>query len=149
MIIKPVSPADEIARALIGELDTELAAAYPGLPINGIDAGEFAKAGGYFVVATEADAALGCGAFRPVGSGCAEIKRMYVRPAARRRGVARGILAHLENEIRRRSFLSIVIETGCDQRAAIALYQSVGYFPIPPFLGYVGSPITRCFAKKA
>ena len=165
-MIEAVSPAIDAARELIRELDAEIAALYPGLPINGIDVAEFEQAGGYFVIArtwptqlasdrtlaasaTSSGQAVGCGAFRPVGEQCAEIKRKFVRPSARRRGIARQILLHLEEEIRRRSFRSIVLETGCANSEAIAMYESEGYFPIPAFLGYVGSPISRCYAKKA
>ncbi len=148
-MIIAVSPAIEEARELIRELDTEIGALYPGLPINGIDVAEFERAGGYFVIAREADCTVGCGAFRPVGGQCAEIKRMFVRASARRRGIARQILRHLEEEVRRRGFRSIVLETGCDNSEALALYEAEGYFPIPAFLGYVGSPISRCYAKKA
>ena len=148
-MIVAVSPAIDEARELIRELDGEIVALYPGLPINGIDVAEFEKAGGYFVIAREPGQVLGCGAFRPVGERCAEIKRMFVRTRARRRGIARQILRHLEDEIRRRGFHSIVLETGCNNSGAIALYEAAGYFPIPPFLGYVGSPISRCYAKKA
>jgi len=150
MIITPVDPASPEAAALILELDLDIAARYPGSPINGIDAANFEKAGGYFVVARDGNQALGCGAFRPVvGDVCAEVKRMFVSPAARRRGVARVILRHLEAEIRRRGFQSIVIETGNLQTEAIALYESEDYFPIPAFLNYAASPISRCFAKRA
>jgi len=144
-----VSPANEEARELIRELDTEIATLYPGLPINGIEVAEFEKAGGYFVIARAADYTVGCGAFRPVGEQCAEIKRMFVRASARRRGIARQILRHLEEEVRRRGFRSIVLETGRANSEALALYEAEGYFPIPAFLGYVGSPISRCYAKKA
>lgn len=147
-MIVAVSPGSEEARALIRELDTEIAALYPGLPINGIDVAEFEKAGGYFVIAREKEQAVGCRAFRPVGAHCAEIKRMFVRASARRRGIARGILRHLETEIHARGFRSMVLETGCKNAQAIALYEAAGYFPIPPFLGYVGSPISRCYAKQ-
>ena len=148
-MIVAVSPATDEARELIRELDMEIAALYPGLPINGIDVPEFEKAGGYFVIAREVGLAVGCGAFRPVGDRCAEIKRMFVKASARRRGIARQILRHLEEEIRRRGFRSIVLETGCANSEAMALYEAEGYFPIPTFLGYVGSPISRCYAKRA
>jgi putative acetyltransferase len=148
MTIITVSPAIEEARELIRELDTEIAALYPGSPINGINVQEFESAGGYFVIARESDGAIGCGAFRPVGEQCAEIKRMFVRASARRGGVARQILRHLEEEIRRRGFRSIVLETGNKNSEAMALYEAEGYFPIPAFLGYVGCPISRCYAKR-
>jgi len=149
MKITAISPAADAARALILELDLDIAALYPGLPINGIDAAEFERAGGYFVIAKDGEEAVGCGAFRPVDERCAEIKRMFVRRTARRRGIARQILRHLEEEIRRRGFRSIVLETGYDNTEALALYEAEGYFPIPAYLGYVGSPISRCYVKKA
>jgi putative acetyltransferase len=149
MTIVPVSPATEEARALIRELDIEIEALYPGTSITGIDVAEFEKAGDYFLVAREADQAIGCGGFRRVDERCAEIKRMFVRASARRRGIARQILRHLEAEVRRRGFYTIVLETGCNNAEAIALYEAEGYFPIPAFLGYAGIPISRCYAKWA
>ncbi|MBC8096700.1 MAG: GNAT family N-acetyltransferase [Akkermansiaceae bacterium] len=148
MKITAISPAIEIASALLRELDAELEARYPGNPSRGIDAVNFERAGGYFVVAQDKDRLLGCGAFRPLNDSYAEIKRMFVRPVARHRGIARSILRHLEEEIRRRKFRSIVLETGHRQPEAIGLYESEGYFPIPPFLDYVGNPVSRCYAKK-
>ena len=55
----------------------------------------------------------------------------------------------LEAEVRRRGFCTMVLETGCNNAEARALYESEGYFPIPKFLGYVGIPISRCYAKWA
>jgi len=147
MLIEAVSPVTEEAQGLIRELDAVIAALYPEHPIDGIDGAEFEKAGGYFVVAREAGSAMGCGGFRQVDERCVEIKRMFVRAGARRRGVARQILRHLEAEVHRRGFHSIVLETGCNNAEAIALYEAEGYFPIPAFLGYVGIPISRCYAK--
>jgi GNAT superfamily N-acetyltransferase len=149
MKIETVSPATEMGSALISELDRDLESRYPGSPCHGIDVLNFERAGGYFVVAREGDILLGCGAFRPLGESCAEIKRMFVRPAARRKGVGRAILRHLEEEIRRRKFRSIVLETGIGQPEAISLYESEGYFPIPAFLDYVGNSVSCCYAKRA
>jgi putative acetyltransferase len=147
MTIAAVSPASDEARSLMRELDTEIAALYPGSPISGIDENEFEKAGGYFVVAREADQAMGCGGFVPVDERCAEIKRMFVRATARRRGIARQILRHLEAEVHRRGFRSIFLETGRDNFGARALYKAEGYSPIASFPGCVGIPISRCYAK--
>ncbi len=133
---------------MIRELDLDLTARYPDSPIFGIKPEEFERAGGYFVVAVDSNEPLGCGAFRPIDQTCAELKRMYVMPKARRRDIARQILRHLEAEICRRGFRSIALETGCDNVEAIGLYEAEGYFPIPQFLGYVGNPISRCFAKR-
>jgi GNAT superfamily N-acetyltransferase len=149
MVIAAVSPETEDARALMNELDAEIAALYPKSPIDGIDAAAFQRAGGYFVVATEAGQAVGCGGFKPVAEGCAEIKRMFVRASARRLGIARQILRVLEAEARRRGFHSLVLETGRDNAGAIALYESEGYARTPSFPGCVGIPISRCYLKQA
>ena len=130
------------------ELDAEIAALYPDSMINGIDGVEFEKSGGYFVVAQQENRTIGCGGFRPLDEECAEIKRMFVRPEVRRRGGARQILRHLEEEVRRRGFRSTVLETGCNNTGAIALYESEGYSQIPEFPGCVGNPVSRCYIKR-
>jgi putative acetyltransferase len=147
MHIVPAPPTGSEAQAIIARLDREILAIYPGQPVHGIDAAEFERTGGYFIVAKES-AVIGCGAFRAIDRGRAEIKRMFVAPEARRRGVARSILRHLEAEIRRRGFSTIVLETGSGQPAAIGLYESEGFVPIPAYGEFVGNPISRCYEKK-
>ncbi|WP_040338905.1 GNAT family N-acetyltransferase [Candidatus Blastococcus massiliensis] len=83
---------------------------------------------------------LGCGALRELDDGVAEVKRMYVVPSARRRGVSRAVLAGLEATARQRGWTVLRLETGPLQVAAIALYTSVGYRPIPAFGSYAGDP---------
>jgi len=144
-----VSPGCQEARVLIEALDTEIAALYPETTIVGIDVTEFERAGGYFVIARRESLALGCGGFRPLDPHCVEIKRMFVRPEARRQGIGRQILRHLEEEIRRQCYSSMVLETGCHNTHARSLYEAEGYHPIPAFRGYVGIPISRCYSKEA
>ena len=149
MTILPVSPANGEARALMREMQLEITALYPdSVIITEIDEGEFLSAGGYFVVAAEEAGTVGCGGFRPVNEECAEIKRMFVAPGARRRGIAREILRHLEAEVRRRGFLAAVLETGRDNAAAIALYEAEGYGRIPEFPGCAGLAVSRCYCKR-
>lgn len=75
------------------------------------------------------------GAVRP-----AELKRVYVADDARRGGVARALVAHIEDEARRRGADWLVLETGAPQVAAIALYRRIGYVDIPDFGHYAGAP---------
>jgi GNAT superfamily N-acetyltransferase len=77
----------------------------------------------------------------------AEVKRMYVVPAARGRGLARAMLAHLEATAREAGAEVMVLETGSAQPEAIALYESSGYARIPAFGYYKDSPMVRCFAR--
>jgi len=77
----------------------------------------------------------------------AEIKRMYVAPAARSRSLARAMLAHLEETARAAGALVMVLETGSAQPEAITLYESTSYTTIPGFGHYRASPENRCFAR--
>ena len=78
----------------------------------------------------------------------AEIKRMYVVPAAQRRGHARRMLGHLENTAATAGIEALVLETGIVQPEAIALYLSSGYEPIPGFGYYCGSDLSRTFGHR-
>jgi GNAT superfamily N-acetyltransferase len=96
---------------------------------------------GVVLVARDDDGtALGCGALRALGDGVAEVKRMYVVPAARGRGVSRAVLGALEVAARERGWTTLRLETGPRQPEAIGLYSSAGYGPIEAFGTYVGDP---------
>ncbi|MFD5423934.1 GNAT family N-acetyltransferase [Streptomyces sp. NPDC127084] len=79
--------------------------------------------------------------------GDAEIKRMYVVPAARGLGLARRILALLEADARAAGRTRMVLETGTEQPEAIALYTSSGYEACAKFGHYRHTDLSRCFAK--
>lgn len=79
--------------------------------------------------------------------GDAEIKRMYVVPEARRRGLSRLVLAALEEDARAAGRVRMCLETGTKQPEAIALYTSSGYEPCTPFGLYRFEPLSRCYAK--
>jgi GNAT superfamily N-acetyltransferase len=84
--------------------------------------------------------ALGCGALRFLGEDVAELKRMYVIPQARGRGVARLLLARLESAAMVRGWARLRLETGPRQPEAIALYERSGYRPIGAFGVYLDAP---------
>lgn len=77
-----------------------------------------------------------------------EIKRMYVVPAAQRRGHARAMLTHLEATLAEAGAEVAVLETGTAQPEAIALYEASGYIPIEKFGHYRDQPDQRCFGKR-
>jgi GNAT superfamily N-acetyltransferase len=79
--------------------------------------------------------------------GDAEIKRMYVVPEARGRGLARQLLARLEEDARAAGRTRMVLETGTAQPEAIGLYTSSGYEPAQKFGLYRFEPESRCYAK--
>lgn len=118
-------------------------------------AADFNPPRGHFLLAWEDDRAVGCGGWRArddVGVGLrpgdAELKRMYVVPAARGRGIARVMLAELERTAVVAGRVRMVLETGIRQPEAIALYRSSGYVPAPGFGPYRDEPASRCFARN-
>lgn len=102
-----------------------------------------------FLVARDDDGRpLGCGALRSLGEPVVEIKRMYVRPEARRSGVGAAILEALEGEAIRLGFKVVRLETGPLQPEAIGLYARSGYREIPCFGAAAGAPASRCFERR-
>ena len=102
-----------------------------------------------FVLARDEDGrAVGCGALRHLGGDVAEVKRMFVAGGQRGRGVARAVLAFLEEQALARGWVVLRLETGPLQREAIGLYTSAGYAPIPLFGHYVGSAQSLCFERR-
>ncbi len=140
-----VSLASVEARELIAELDGELRRLYPGVPIRSVDADDAQTT---FLIASVAGQPAACGAIRQLEAGVVEIKRMYVRPAFRRRGLARQILEALERVARDEGSTSVRLGTGNRQPEALCLYESAGYQSIPAFGEYVGFPLSRCFEKR-
>ncbi|MDX3193143.1 GNAT family N-acetyltransferase [Streptomyces sp. MN03-5084-2B] len=91
--------------------------------------------------------AVGCGGLRLLEPGTAEIKRMYVEPAARGTGVAAALLRALESHARDLGITRMLLETGAGQPDAIRFYQREGYEPIEAYGPYRGEPLSRCFAR--
>jgi putative acetyltransferase len=103
-----------------------------------------------FVVAWLNDEAVGCGAWRPLApteSAVAEIKRMFVEPAVRGRGVSRAILKQLETLARADGYSVVRLETGLRQPPALRLYETSGYRRIEPYGRYRDDPLSVCFEK--
>jgi putative acetyltransferase len=99
------------------------------------------------VVAYAGDEPVGCGAFKEFEAGSVEIKRMFVRPAHRQRGIAQAVLAELETWASELGYASCVLETGKRQPEAIALYQRSGYELTPNYGQYIGIDNSVCLRK--
>jgi GNAT superfamily N-acetyltransferase len=126
---------DPDVQKLVADALADLAARYGGsgddTPVSPSD---FAPPAGVFLVAVQDGELIGCGGWRSHGAD-AELKRMYTAPAARGRGVARQVLAALEESARSHGRRRLILETGDRQPEAIALYTRSGYALIDKF-GY-------------
>jgi GNAT superfamily N-acetyltransferase len=151
--LTPLSLTAPVARALEAEMSAEIVVRYGGEEFEPpLDAGLFEPPDGVFVVAyLEVDGGdevpVGCAGIRRHDATTAELKRMFVAEAARGRGVARALLARLEDEAVALGYDALWLETGTEQPEAIALYESAGYEPIANYGKYKDDPRSRCYAK--
>lgn len=99
------------------------------------------------IVAYDQQIPVACGAIRPFDEGVMEVKRMYVKPEWRGKGVAMEILRQLEKWVADSGLRHIVLETGRNQPAAIAFYRKCGYHQIPSWGVYRDAPNSVCFEK--
>jgi GNAT superfamily N-acetyltransferase len=146
------------AMRLIAAVQGEYVVRYGGEDETPLDPAMFDPPRGSFFVAYVGTGGgaepVACGAWRrrddveALGtSSTAEIKRMYVDPDVRGRGLARRLLAHLEETAREAGAEVAILETGTRQPEAIALYESSGYVQVPKFGFYCHAPMSRCYAK--
>jgi GNAT superfamily N-acetyltransferase len=109
-----------------------------------------ARPRGCFVVAWLDGAAVACGAVKPHDEAAriGEVKRMYTAPTARRRGISRAVLRHLEATAADLGYRLLQLETGTAQPEALALYDAEGWQRITPYGRYKDSPDSVCYAKS-
>lgn len=100
------------------------------------------------VVAYLGDRAVGCGALKPLEADVMEVKRMFVLPEFRGRGIASQVLSELERWAIELGMRACCLETGQNQPEAIALYQKCGYQRIPNYGQYSGVYNSVCFQKR-
>jgi GNAT superfamily N-acetyltransferase len=143
--------ADGASRALIEALNDELTGLYPEPGANHfqLNPEETAKGRGAFLVVYRGETPVGCGALRLLDAETGELKRMYVSPSERGKGLGRRLVAELEAEARALGIRRLVLETGVRQLAALALYRATGFQPIPLYGEYHLSPGTSvCLGKE-
>src|SRR3954453_20413918 len=94
--LRDVPYDDPVAQALVQEVQAEYVQRYGGPDEAVVDPAEFLPPEGLFVVAEVDGVPAGCGAWRALDPGVAEIKRVYVEPGFRRRGLAQEVMTRLE-----------------------------------------------------
>ncbi len=139
--------SDPAFRELVAELDKDLAIR------DGSEHAFFAQFNKldnirHVVVVMDGQVAVGCGAFKPFDEDAVEIKRMYVPPTQRQKGIASLVLGELERWAQQLGYQRCVLETGKKQPEAIALYTRRGYHLIPNYGQYVGVESSVCFEKR-
>lgn len=148
MEIRVVTYDHPDAVRLIEEVQQEYVVRYGGPDGTQVDPAEFSPPLGLFLVGYLDGAPVTCGGWRAHSDGSVELKRMYVVPAARGRGLARALLAELELTAKRAGHRRLVLETGLAQPEAIALYRSSGYTDVPKFGYYADEELSVHLGKS-
>jgi GNAT superfamily N-acetyltransferase len=152
LAFRPCPFDQEPAASLVEAMRAEMARIYDGL---NIDNSSMPKAGaeelgppeGMFMVGFEEDGrAVCCGGIKRLPDGTCEIKRMYVVPEARDRGVARALLGALEDTARELGYTVARLDTGPRQPKAERMYRKAGYRAIHNFNG---NPVASFFGEKS
>lgn len=95
--------------------------------------GEYAAPGGCILLGRNGAVVVGCVALRPLGHKIAEMKRLYVRPAFQGQGVGRSLCTALLGRAVELGYQKIRLDTVPGMAAAIGLYESLGFYSIPPY----------------
>jgi GNAT superfamily N-acetyltransferase len=140
-------PASEQARAMARALWDEIQRRYGFTADDPYDPTAYTGRGGAFWLAMDDDRAVGSVALSPIDQNDAELDVMYVASDYRRRGVARALLAALEEHARAAGISRVLLRSGEPQPEAMRFYADEGFTPIPPFGKWVGDDTARCLAK--
>jgi len=138
---------DPVAQYLVEQVQLEYVDRYGGRDGAVVDPAEFVPPRGLFLVAEVDGVPAACGAWRAHGEGVAEIKRVYVEPDFRRRGLAQLVVAALERSAAAAGHRSVVLNSGMRQPEALALYARLGYVTVPGYGIYAGARDARFLGK--
>jgi putative acetyltransferase len=143
VLIEPRTIEDETLCWMVTEQQRELAA------LEGATHISFPLHDGIEYVVGLLDARIvACGALQPLEPGVGEVKRMYVLPDYRGRGLSRLILAAVEQMACEQGIHTLRLETGRFLDPALGLYASSGYTEIPLYGQYAGHSTSICFEKR-
>ena len=150
LLIEPGDPFAPDVAVLLRHSEEYARSLYPPESVHMIPVEELVSPSVRFLVARDQDTGrlLGCGAVVLHADGWAELKRMFVDPAARRRGVGTAILDALERLARAEGVAVIRLETGTRQGEAIALYRRFGYQVRGPFADYWDDPLSVFMERR-
>ncbi|MGV8937010.1 MAG: GNAT family N-acetyltransferase [Allorhizobium sp.] len=133
---------------LLAMSDDYMAALYPAESNHLLDIAALEKSGVTFFVARNDGAIVGCCALVDARDGTAEIKRMFVDPAARGLSIGQLLLQAVEQHAEAQKLGAVRLETGRDQPEALGLYRKCGYAEIEAFGDYQPDPLSLFMEKR-
>ncbi len=147
IIIARADAREAPVRALIDASDAYMASLYPSGSNHLLDIDMLTRPEMQFYAIEANGKVLGCGGFWGHAD-YAEVKRVYVHPKSRGLGLARKLMLHIEDGMRREGFTLARLETGVSQPEALGLYRALGYVPCGPFGNYQPDPLSVFMEKR-
>lgn len=148
VVLRAVPYDDPLARGMVARVQREYVERYGGPDEAVVDPAEFVPPVGLFLVAEVDGVPAGCGAWRVHRPGVAEVKRVYVAPEFRRRGLAQLLMAALEESAATAGQRAVVLNSGSEQPEALALYAALGYTSAPGYGVYADAPGAVFLGKR-
>ena len=146
--IRPERPDQPDVIRMIEALDAHAMALYPPDSNHLLDIAALCDDAVTFLVVRAGADAIGCGALLRDPRGWGELKRMYVRPTERGRGIGKRVLAELEAIARGRDLPLLRLETGIHNIEALALYRRAGFAEREAFGDYAPDPLSVFMEKR-
>ena len=148
--IRPEPFGSPITQPMADAQQAELTERHHGSPGSGAmpSPAYFQPPDGLFLVAFEEGEPIACGGVGRYDEETGELRRMFVPPVHRGRGLGRMILERLEEEARGLGYAKMRLETGNEAPEAIGLYTASGYEPIPCWGPFATDPKSRCYEKR-
>ncbi len=148
LTIRPEPPDQLDVLALIEAADAYANSLYPPESNHLLDIASLASPAVTFLVVRDGAEAVGCGAILRDPRGWGEVKRMYVRPDQRGKGVGHRMLAEVETLARASRLPLLRLETGIHNTEALALYRRAGFAECPAFGDYGPDPLSVFMEKR-
>jgi putative acetyltransferase len=148
LTIRPEPPDQPDVIPLIEALDAQMTALYPPESNHLLDIAALSDPAVTFLVVRNGRKAIGCGALLRDPRGWGEVKRMFVRPEQRGRGIGKRVVAELEAMARNARLPLLRLETGIHNVDAIGLYRGAGFTECPAFGDYAPDPLSVFMEKR-
>ncbi|WP_431265412.1 GNAT family N-acetyltransferase [Roseateles chitinivorans] len=151
MQIEPLDPHSPAAMSLLAQSDAYMAALYPSESNHLEDPHALAQPKVRFIGVWLAEWLAGCAAVKVVDDAegpYGEIKRVFVQPHFRGRGISKVLMEELESHLRAQGIELARLETGVHQPEALKLYETLGYDRRAPFGSYAADPLSVFMEKR-
>ena len=147
LAVRHETPDQPDVAALLTAADERSASLYPVDSRYGLDVPALLAASVRFFVARRDGCALGCGGYMLLSGQAAELKRLFVDPAARGYGIGGAIVQAIESAAITEGVRTMFLETGVKSVEALSLYHRRGYTECPPFAAYRPDPLSIFMVK--